>query len=146
MKRNYQGVLERIEAVALAHPQVKSSDAGRELEFDVAKKNLWPRAFIRTESGALLGGPGSVRMSQDFTLLIMDRMNTARTNAVDILNTTHTIIGDVLATLNNEQLIRFEDGITLTPLYDYQDSQSAGWSAGVRVYLDTVLQCYPVGV
>lgn len=144
MKLNYQGVLERIKAVALAHPQINSADEGRELEFDVTKKNLWPRAFIRTETGQIVGGLGSVMMTQSFTMLIMDRLNTKRDNTVDVLNSTHTIMGDVLATLNSEQVIRFEDGITLTPLYDYQDSQSAGWQAVITVYLVQSVKCYPV--
>jgi hypothetical protein len=144
MKRNYQGVLERIKQVALAHPQVNSADDGRELEFDVNKTELWPRAFIRTETGALIGGEGSAEFTNDFTLLIMDRLNTDRSNTVDVLNSMHSILADVIATLNNDQLIRVEDGISFTPLYDYMDAQAAGWQAGIRAYLDTELQCYEV--
>ncbi len=145
MKRNYQGVLERIKTVAQAHPQINSADDGRELEFDVNKTQQWPRAFIRTEAGALLGGQGTVELVNDFTLLIMDRLETDRSNVVDVLNSTHSILTDVLATLNKEQLIRVEDGIAITPMYDYQDSQSAGWSAGIRIYTDSSFECYPVG-
>lgn len=144
MKRNYQGVLERIKANALAHPQVKSADDGRELEFDVKKKNLWPRVFIRTDAGAIVGGEGTVELNVTFSILVMDRLDTKRLNTVDVLNETHSIMTDLLANLNKDQLIRVENGLTLTPIYDYQDSQSAGWTAVVMVYLDSGFVCYPV--
>lgn len=144
MKRNYQGVLNEIKAVALAHPQINSADDGRELEFDTTKTNIWPRLFIRTEDGPILGGLGTVELSINFTILLMDRLNTARTNTNDVLNITHSALTDVLATLNKEGLIRVEDGLLMSPLYDYQDTQTSGWQVGIRVYLDSVFQCYPV--
>jgi len=145
MKLNYQGVLESIKTIALSHPQVNSADDGRELEFDVTKSNLWPRVFIRTETGDIVGGLGTVEVTQDFTLLCMDRLKTDRSNIVDVMGSTHTILTAILATLNKEQLIRIEDRLRLTPMYDYQDSQSSGWSVGIRVYLNAVFECYPTG-
>jgi hypothetical protein len=144
MKLNYQGVLERLKTVILAHPQVNSCDDGRELEFDVNKSELWPRGFIRTEASTLLGGLGSAELSCNFTILMMDRLNTDRTNVVDVMNSMHSILTDVMATLNSEQLIRIEEGIVFNPLYDYQDSQSAGWSVEIRTYIEGSLECYPV--
>ena len=144
MKRNYQGVLKRIKEIADAHPQINSSDDGRELEFDVKKSHQWPRAFIRTESSPVVGGLGSVELSVNFTLLVMDRLKTSRDNVVDVVGSTHSIMTDILATLNKEQLIRVEDGLTMQPLYDYADSQAAGWQVGIRVYLDDGFECYEV--
>jgi uncharacterized protein YggE len=144
MKRNYQGVLNRIKAVATAHPQINSVDTGRELEFDTTKLNQWPRFFIRTETSPVVGGQGSVEISVNFTFLLMDRMNTKRTNTDEVLNLCHSALTDVLATLNKEGLIRVTDNPTMSPLYDYQDTQTAGWQVGVRVYLDSVFQCYNV--
>lgn len=144
MKRNYQGVLERIKTVALAHPQVKSADDGRELEFDVKKTNVWPRVFIRTDSSNVVGGEGTVELSIVFTILVMDRLEADRSNVVSVMNETHSILTDILATLNKEQLIRVTDNPIITPLYDYQDSQSSGWQVPVQVYLDQGFECYPV--
>lgn len=144
MKRNYQGVLERIKTVALAHPQVNSADDGRELEFDVKKASLFPRVFIRTDTGAVVGGLGTVELTVTFSVLVMDRLNTKRTNAVDVLNSTHSIMTDFLATMNKEQLIRTVDNPSFVPLYDYQDTQTAGWIATLVVYLDSGFECYPV--
>jgi len=144
MKRNYQGVVERIKEIALAHPQVASADDGRELEFDVTKKNQWPRMFLRTDSSDILGGQGSAEITVTFTMLVMDRLNTKRTNVIDASNVTHQIMLDILATLNSEQLIRVEDGLTLNPLYDYHDAQAAGWDVTITVYLENELKCYPV--
>ena len=144
MKRNYQGVLSRIKTVAEAHPQINSADDGRELEFDVNKNNTWPRFFVRTDSAPILGGLGSVELAVNFTFLLMDRVNTKRDNVVDVMNLCHSAMTDVLATLYNEGYIRTTDNPTLSPLYDYQDTQAAGWSVGVRVYLDSGFQCYTV--
>jgi len=141
MKRNYQGVVKRIKQVAEAHPQINSADDGRELEFDVGKKQLWPRVFIRTDSSDIIGGDGTVELTVNFTLLIADRLKANRDNIVDVLNTTHGAMTDILATLHKEQLIRL-DNKTATPLYDYQDSQSAGWSIPITVWLDDGFKCY----
>jgi len=141
MKRNYQGVVKRIKEIAEAHPQVNSADDGRELEFDVTKRMLWPRVFLRTESSDIIGGDGSVELTVNFTLLVADRLKADRGNIVDVLNTTHAIMTDVLASLHYEQLVRLVD-MTATPLYDYQDSQSAGWSIPITVWLDVGFECY----
>lgn len=144
MKRNYQGVVNRIKEIAEAHPQINSADDGRELEFDTKKTNLWPRLFLRTEASPIVGGLGSVELSVDFTILLMDRLNTERSNVIDVMNMTHSALTDVLAVLNKEQLIRVSDNPTMTPLYDYQDTQTSGWQVGIRVYLDSGFECYPV--
>lgn len=144
MKRNYLGVVERIKEIALAHPQVNSVDEGRVLEFDTKKASLFPRVFIRTDSSPILGGQGTVLISVNFSLLVMDRLNAKRSNVMDVMNTNHTIAMGILATLNKEQLTRTYDNPTLLPLYDYQDTQTAGWIAPISVYLDTVYECYPV--
>ncbi len=34
----------------------------------------------------------------------------------------------------------------MTPLYDYQDTQTSGWGFEVVVYLDTEFNCYPVEI
>lgn len=145
MKRNYQGVLERIEDIALAHPQVNSFDSGRDLEFDVNKTDLWPRVFIKTESSLVVGGQGTVELVVLFSMLVMDRLNTERTNVVSVLNQNHSIATDILATLHKEAITRVSDGATLNPLYDYQDTQTAGWGVSVRAYTDIGFECYPVG-
>ena len=146
MKRNYKGVLERIKEVALAHPQVKSADDGRELEFDVTKNNIWPRVFIKTTTSEILGGEGTVELTVGFVMLVMDRFNTKRTNVVDVLNSTHSILTDILATINKEQIIRVSDGFTMDPVYDYQDTQTGGWTITFDAYLDSGFECYDVPV
>ncbi len=144
MKRNYQGVLKRIEEIAIAHPQINSADNGRELELDVKKKNLWPRLFIRTETSPITGGQGTVELAVNFTILLVDRLNTNRTNVVDVMNMTHSAMTDVLAVLNKEQLIRVEDNLLMAPLYDIHDSGTAGWQVPIKVYLDQGFECYTV--
>ena len=144
MKRNYQGTVERIKEIALAHPQVNSAEDGRELEFDVKKKNLWPRVFIRTDASGIAGGLGTAEPYVVFSILVMDRLNTDRSNVLDAMNVTHAIMMSFIATLNKDQLIRLENSPTFDPLYDYQDSQSAGWTLTTRFYLDANLECYPV--
>jgi len=144
MKRNYQGVVNRVKTIALAHPQINSADDGRELEFDTTKTNQWPRFFMRTGTSPIVGGLGSVELSVNFTVLLMDRLNTKRDNTVDVLNLTHSALTDVLAVLNKEGLTRVSDGFTMSPLYDYQDTQTAGWQVDIKVYLDSDFQCYPV--
>ncbi len=144
MKRNYQGVINRIKEVALAHPQINSADEGRQLEFDTNKTNIWPRLFIRTDTAPIEGGLGSVELSVVFTILLMDRLNVKRDNTVDVLNLTHSALTDVLATLNKEGLIRVSNSMTMAPLYDYQDTQTSGWQVAIKVYLDSVFNCYPV--
>lgn len=144
MKRNYQDVVNRIKAVALSHPDIYSADDGRELEFDTKKKIEWPRFFIRTETAPIVGGLGSVELSLNFTVLLMDRLNTDRQNVVEVMSKTHSAMIDVLATLNSEQLIRVTDNPILSPLYDYQDTQTAGWQVPIRVYLDMDFECYTV--
>lgn len=144
MKRNYQGVLKRLKEIAEAHPQINSVDDGRELEFDTNKANLWPRFFIRTDRSDVVGGEGSVELTVTFSFLLTDRMKPDRSNMVDVMGLTHSVMTDVLAVMNKEQLVRVEDGWTLEPLYDYQDSQSSGWQIQVAVYLDQGFVCYPV--
>lgn len=144
MKRNYQGVTERIKTVALAHPQVNSADIGRELEFDTKKNNVWPRFFVRVEDAPIVGGQGSVELRVNLTFLIMDRLKADRSNVEDVMNQNHSILTDILATLHKDRIVRAEDGFALSPLYDYQDTQTAGWQCPVRVYLETGFQCYEV--
>ena len=144
MKRNYQGVLNRIKEISLAHPMVNSADDGRELEFDVKKNNLWPRVFIRTEQSDVVGGQGSVELSVTFSLLVMDRVKADRSNTVDVMGSTHSILTDILATMNKEQLIHLTDNPVITPQYDYSDSQSSGWVVPVKVWLDQGMQCFRV--
>jgi len=144
MKRNYQGITNRIKTVALAHPQISSADIGRELEFDVNKSNIWPRFFTRVDDAPIVGGQGTVELQIRLSLLLMDRLKPDRSNMEDIMNMTHSAMTDVLATLAKEQIVRLEDGFTLSPLKDYQDSQTAGWSVAVTVYLDSGFECYNV--
>lgn len=144
MKRNYHGVLSRIKTVAEAHPQINSADDGRELEFDVNKNNTWPRFFVKTVNSPILGGLGTVELAVDFEFLLLDRLNTKRDNVVDVMNLCHSAMTDVLAVLNKEGYIRTTDNPTMTPLYDFQDSQTSGWRVPVRVYLDQGFQCYNV--
>lgn len=144
MKRNYQETIERIKVVAMAHPSIYSVGDGRELEFDIKKKHNWPRFFIRTEASPVLAGPGTVEVAVNFTFLLMDRLNVERSNVVEVMNNMHTYLTAVLATLNKDQLIRAEDNPVMAPLYDYQDTQTAGWQVPVRVYLDSGFECYEV--
>lgn len=144
MKRNYQGVLKRLKEVADAHPQVNSVDDGRELEFDTTKDNIWPRVFIRTDRGTVVGGPGTAQAYIIFSMLCMDRMKADRSNMTDVMNLTHSVLMDILATCNKEQLIYFEDGLVLEPLYDYHDTQSSGWTVELLVPITEGFQCYPV--
>lgn len=144
MKTNYKGAIERINTVALAHPQVNSADDGRELEFDVNKANQFPRVFIKTVDSPIVGGEGSVDLSVNFDILVADRFKPDRSNVVDVMNLTHSVLTDILATLNKERLIRVSDGFALSPLYDYHDSQVGAWQTRIRVYLDQGFNCYPV--
>ena len=144
MKQSYQDVLKKIEEVCLAHPLVKSADSGRELEFDFNKTNQFPRTFTRTEGANITAGEGSAQLNLTFTLLIMDRIKTDRSNVVDVLNNTLTIMLAILGTLHAEQISRLEDEPDIVPLYDYQDTQSGGWSVSFTVETDAVIQCYPV--
>jgi hypothetical protein len=142
MKTNYQGAIERISVIAGSHPQVHSADNGRELEFDVAKTDLWPRFFMVTVNGPIQGGEGSVELSINLDLILADRLKTDRSNVLDVMNTTHAALTDILAQLNKERLIRLTDSFQLDPLYDFQDTQTAGWRVRVRVYLDQGFNCY----
>ena len=144
MNRTYQEIVKRIEQVALAHPGIYSADAGRELEFDVKKKHEWPRFFIRTEAAPFVGGLGTVEASLQFTVLLMDKLDIERSNVIDVMSSLHTILASVLATMNKEQLIRLTDNPTPTPLYDYQDTQTAGWQVAIRVYIEGGIECYTV--
>ena len=144
MKRTYQDVVKRIKVIALAHPKIYSADDGRELEFDTKKKEDWPRFFIRTEAAPMVGGLGTVELSLNFTVLLMDKLNKERSNVVEVMSANHATMIDVLATLNKEQLIRVTDNPTPTPLYDYQDTQTAGWQVAITVYLDMDFECYTV--
>lgn len=144
MKRSYQDVIEQIKQIALAHPMVKSVDDGRDLEFDVKKNNVWPRVFIKTDSTAMLGGEGTAETTLLLSVLVMDRLNTKRSNIEDAINDTHGILLSLWATLNMHQLIRLDDNPTAEPRYDYHDSQSAGWETTMRVYMTGVIECYPV--
>jgi hypothetical protein len=60
------------------------------------------------------------------------------------MNTTHSAMTDVLATLSYEQIIRKEDLRPMTPLYDYQDTQTSGWQIPVRAYIEKGFECYTV--
>jgi hypothetical protein len=144
MKLNYQDALKRIKTIAGAHSLVYSVDDGRELEFDTKRKNQWPRVFIRTDQSNFIGGEGTVVLTVTYTLLVMDKVKSDRSNIVEVMGKTHGIMTDILATMNKEQLIRLTDNGTLTPLYDYQDTQSSGWQIPVNVYLDIGFECYEV--
>jgi len=144
MKQSYQDVLKSIEEVCLAHPLIKSADSGRELEFDFSKNNQFPRSFVRTEGANISAGEGSAEVSITLTLLVMDRIKTDRSNMVDVLNNTFSILLAVLGTLHAKNISRLEEEPDIVPLYDYQDSQSGGWSVTITVPTDMVIQCYPV--
>ena len=144
MRQTYQDAVKRIKEVAMAHPGIYSADDGRELEFDIKKKHEWPRFFIRTETSPITGGLGSVEVSVNFTILLMGLVNKERSNIVDVMNATHSAMLDVLATLNKEQLIRVTDNPILSPLYDYQDTQTSGWECPIKTYLTADFECYDV--
>lgn len=144
MKPTYQDAVNRIKVVALAHSGIYSADDGRELEFDIKKKHEWPRFFIRTETSPIVGGLGSVEVSVNFTILLMGLVNKERSNILDVMGTAHIAMLAVLATLNKEGMIRATDNPTLTPLYDYQDTQTSGWQCAIRVYLSSGFICYEV--
>lgn len=144
MRQTYQDVVSRIKVVAKAHPDIYSVDDGRELEFDIKKKHEWPRFFIRTETSPIVGGQGTVELSVNFTVLLMGLVNKERSNILDVMGATHSTMTDVLAVLNKEQLIRVTDNPIMSPLYDYQDTQTSGWQVPIRVYLSAGFQCYDV--
>ncbi len=145
MRLTYQDAINRIKTVANAHAKIYSVDDGRELEFDVKKKNLFPRFFIKTTSAPVIGGQGTVELAVDFTVLLVDRLNIERTNVIEVMSNTHEYMTAVLATLNKEQVIRVTDNPSMRPLYDYHDSQVAGWEIiGLRVYLESGFTCYEV--
>jgi len=144
MRQTYQDVVNRIKVVAMAHPDIYSVDDGRELEFDIKKKHEWPRFFIRTETSPIAGGLGSVEVSVNFTVLLTGKVNKERTDIVEVMNTTHTAMLAVLATLNADQLIRVTDNPVLAPLYDYHDTQTSGWQVPIKAYLTAGFECYEV--
>ena len=144
MRQTYQDAVKRIKEVALAHPKIYSADDGRELEFDIKKKHEWPRFFIRTETSPIAGGLGTVEVSVNFTVLLMGLVNKERSDIVEVMNTTHSAMLAVLATLNKDQLIRVTDNPVLAPLYDYQDTQTSGWQVPITVYLTAGFECYEV--
>ena len=144
MRLTYQDVLNRIKVVAMAHPKIYSADDGRELEFDIKKKHEWPRFFIRTETSPITGGLGSVEVSVNFTFLIMGLVDKDRTDIVDVMGVAHATMLDVLATLNKEQIIRVTDNPILSPLYDYQDTQTSGWQCPIKAYITAGFECYDV--
>lgn len=144
MRQNYQEVVNRIKQIADSHPDIYSSDVGREFEFDIKKKHEWPRFFLRTEASNITGGLGSAETSVAFTMLVMGKVDKERSDIVEVMSQQHQTMLDILATMHKDQLIRIEDNPVLVPLYDYQDTQTSGWQVAVRVYLDASLQCITI--
>jgi len=144
MNLTYQSVLNRIKTVAEAHPDVYSIDVGRELEFDIKKKHEWPRFFIKTVDSPIQGGLGTVEISVNFEFLLTGLVKKDRSDIVEVMNTCHSAMLAILATLHKDQVIRVTDNPVLRPLYDYQDTQTSGWRVPVRAYLDAGFTCYEV--
>jgi hypothetical protein len=144
MKRNYISVIEKVKEIALAHPQVNSAESGRELGLDTKKKDLFPKVYIDTVSSPFSIGQGSAEAVIVLNIKVVDKQNKNRSNIEDILNNTHVIFAEIVATLLKYQLIRYGDSITLEPIRDSHDSQVSGWMADVRTYPDVAFQCYPV--
>ncbi len=136
MKQSYQSVLETIQETFENRPQVNSVDNGRELEFDVTKSNLFPRVFIQTVSSPFNG-----RWEYNFEIMVMDRLNSERDNMIDIMSLTKSIVEDGISQLNFLNIIN-PIGIVVTPVYDFQDSQSCGWQFPVTLFTEKGLECF----
>ena len=89
-------------------------------------------------------GLGTVEVSVNFTVLLQGLVKKDRSDIVEVMNTTHSAMLAVLATLNKDQLIRVTDNPVLSPLYDYQDTQTSGWECPIKVYLTAGFECYEV--
>ena len=93
MRQSYQSVLETVQGVFLARPQVNSVDNGRELEFDIKKYNLFPRVFIKT-----LDSPFNGRWEYNLEIMCLDRVNNDFNNLVDVMSLTKSILEDGIST------------------------------------------------
>jgi hypothetical protein len=136
MKQSYQSVLETVKEVFENRPQVNSVDDGQELEVDITKDNLWPRVFIKTIDSDFNG-----RWEYNFEILCLDRVNNDFSNITDVMSLTKSIIEDAISQLNFLDIIN-PVGITVTPFYNFQDSQSSGWEFPVTVFTTKGLECF----
>lgn len=136
MKQSYQSVLETVQQVFTDRPQVNSVDSGRELEFDISKNNLFPRVFIQTISSPFTG-----RWEYTFEVLCMDLVNNDLANIVDVMSTTKSIMEDAISQLAFMDIIT-PIGMTLTPVYNYQDAQASGWTMTLVVFTTKGLECF----
>ena len=136
MKQSYQSVLETVQQVFADRPQVNSVDVGRDLEIDITKNNLWPRVFIKT-----LDSPFNGRWEYNLEILCLDRVNNDFDNLIDVMSLTHSILEDGISQLAFLDIIN-PVGIILTPLYAFQDAQSAGWTFPVTIFTTKGLECF----
>lgn len=136
MKQSYQSVLETVKEVFESRPQVNSVDDGRDLEVDIKKKNLWPRVFIKTIDSEFNG-----RWEYNFEILCLDRVNNDFSNLDDVMSLTKSIIEDGISQLNFLNIIN-PVGITVSPLYAFQDAESSGWTFPVTVFTEKGLECF----
>jgi len=144
MSQTYQDAVESLKTVMNASPALYSVDDGRELDFDTKKKHEWPRGFIRTEESPITGGQGSVMIYLNFTLLCMGKVKKDRSDIVEVMSAMHTALTNILATLNQQQLIYTENDVSLQPLYDYHDTLSSGWQVAIQVPMSKGYECYTV--
>ncbi len=136
MKQSYQSVLETVQEVFQARPQVNSVDSGRELEFDIKKTNLFPRVFIKT-----IDSPFNGRWEYNFEIMCMERVNNDFSDMVDAMSLAKSILEDGISQLSFMNIIE-PVGIILTPVYSFQDTQASGWTFPVTVFTEKGLECY----
>lgn len=144
MNLNWQKLIESVAEVSRNHPLVNSVDDGREMEFDTRKSEAWPRVFLSPATSNITGGQGSVVVTASFTIVVADRLVTDRSNMNQALGDCHSIMLDIFATLNKYQVGYITQNPLLTPVQDYQDSQSAGWTATFRGNVSRPLNCFEV--
>lgn len=136
MKNDYQNIVEILEEFFQDHPQINSVDLGQELQLDLNKFELWPRAFMKTINSTYEG-----RWIYSMEFLIMDRVNNDQDNIVTVMNDMHMICVDFISYMNHAQLVNPLE-VTLEPIYSHQDTVTSGWRISATILSTLGLGCY----
>ena len=135
MIHSYYDTLKQVEEVFKAHPQVASVDAGDTLEFDIKKFDQFPKVFIETLTSRYEG-----RWVYAMQLVVCDLVNNDKNDITDTLNNCHAILVDGVSQLNRLEML--DPGqVSMIPIYNFQDTQVAGWRLDVDILTQLGLEC-----
>jgi len=121
-------IIQKIQANASAHAQIKYVGFGDEWEIDTQQLR-YPLFWSNIQNSTINGKT----LNLSFVFLVFDIVQNGEQDEQEVLSDTLSIMNDLIAELQNVQEIELDESINLQPFTENFGDKVSGWRADVSV-------------